>query len=309
MIYRPRMPTPKQHLEAGSDSFERGEPDDAARHYEAAARGFLEAGEPAEAMSALSNLSVMRRASGDFAGARVAIDEAIALFAPEMTAQERAPHLLTRAAVLDRLVVAEAAGAWRDAAAVMDDQPMMKAVCLAHYAGALMPVDRQEAIRQARASIDLLGGGTTIPLVVGILGAIGDSAPGASGVPFLAQAVTLMFAHTEACNSSNAPFLSMLAERLGYEHPLAESMCMIGLAMVSERRGTPDVRAVMFHADRIFRRSAAARSLEIKPMMEQFQERWAKDGIEQLLHPLKVLAAEGWIFGDGDGNGDAGPSA
>jgi len=273
----------------------RGELAVAAEHFEAAARAFVAAGKLGEAKAALSNLAFMRKGCGDFAGALAAIDEGVALFSAETTDRERAPLLLTRAGVLDRLADPAAVEAWNATAEAMREQPLMKVVCLAHAAGALMQIDRAEARRRALEAIRLLGGEAPLPFLVGVIGAVGDSAPGATGVPFLAQATWLMFSHPETCTPSNAPFLEMLAERLGYEQPAAETLGLIGMMLASTKKGTAEHRPVMSHVARILHGGAAARSISVEAMADLCQSSWSKE-LGDLVAMLEKLVGEDWLI-------------
>lgn len=286
--------TPGQHADAGMTAAGRGELAAAATHFEAAARGFLAAGQRGEARAALSNLAFMRKGCGDYRGALAAADEAVGLFTPELPDSERALILLTRAGVLDRLADPAAAEAWRATAKAMRDQPLMATVCAAHGAGALLPIRRDEAIREAYAAIRGLDAGAPLAFLVGVIGAVGDSAPGAAGTPYLAQATWLMLAHPEACTSSNAPFLEMLAERIGYDRPMAETLCLIGLLLASARRGTSDHPAVMSHVVRILHRSAGVRAIPVETMGKQCQDSWSGD-LADLTAALEQLIGDTWL--------------
>jgi hypothetical protein len=286
---------PERAIEQAMAAASRGELAVAAEHFEVAARGFVTAGKLGEAKAALSNLAFMRKGCGDFAGALAAIDEGVALFTAETSDRERAPLLLTRAGVLDRLADPAAVEAWNATAEAMRAQPLMNVVCLAHAAGALMPIDRAEARRRALEAIRLLGGEAPLPFLVGLIGAVGDSAPGATGIPFLAQASWLMFSHPETCTPSNAPFLEMLAERLGYEQPAAEALGLIGLMLASTKKDTPDHRPVMSHVARILHGGAAARSISVDAMAELCQRGGAREPGE-LAAVLEALIGEDWLI-------------
>ena len=285
----------KQHMDAGMLATRRAEYPEAAKRLQAAARGFLAAKHRDNAMAALVNLSFARKACGELPAALAAADEAIALFTPKTPDEDRAPALLARATALDRLADPAAAEAWRTAASAVSDQPLLAATCLAHAAGTLMQTDRLEALRQARAASEPITFQTPTPLVVGFLGAFGESAPGATGLPFLAHAVLLMFGRAGSFSAANAQLLELLAERLGYDHPMAEIMCMIGVGLIKELEDTPDYRPAVFHLSRVVQRSAAARSISTEAMFADYEPRWAKGTIE-LLTPLRELAITDWIF-------------
>jgi tetratricopeptide (TPR) repeat protein len=290
------MPTPQEHADAAMAAATRGELAAAAAQFEAAARGFLAAGLRGDAKAALGNLAFLRKGCGDHAGALAAVDEALALAAPERPAQERAHALLTRAGILDRLADPRAAEAWQAAAEAMADQPLLRVVCLAHRAGALLPLDRDAALREARAALASLPPTSPASFLVGVLGAVGDSAPGAAGVPYLAQATLMMFAHPDTCNSSNAPFLEMLAERAGYAEPIFEPIAMIGLLLAHVRRGTPDHQAVASHVARLLQRAATARAISPEQLAAQCQRSWSGDPVE-LEKALTPLVGESWLVG------------
>lgn len=294
MKYGAPMQQPEQDVELAMTAASRGELEVAAQHFEAAARSFVAAAKRGEAKAALSNLAFMRKGLGQFRGALAAIDEGLALCTAETADKERAPLLLTRAGVLDRLADPAAVEAWNATAEAMREQPLMKVVCLAHAAGALMPIRRDEARKHALDAIRLLGGAAPLPFLVGVIGAVGDSAPGAAGIPFLAQATCLMFAHPETCTPSNAPFLEMLAERIGYGEPIAETLCLIGMVLASTRRDTPDHRPVMSHVARILHGGAAARSISVEVMAARCQASAPKEPGE-LVTALERLIGDEWL--------------
>lgn len=290
------MPTPQEHADAAMAAAAGGELVTAAEQFEAAARGFLAAGLRGDAKAALSNLSFVRKGCGDHVGALAAVDEALALVAPDAPPQELAHVLLTRAGVLDRLADPRAAAAWEAAAAAMADQPLMRVVCLAHRAGALLPIDRPAALQQARDALASLPPTSPASFLVGVIGAVGDSAPGAAGIPYLAQATLMMFAHPDTCNSSNAPFLEMLAERAGYAEPIFETIAMIGLLLAHVRRGTPDYQAVASHVARLLAEASAARAVPAEQLAAQCQRAWSGDPVD-LEKALTPLVGESWLVG------------
>jgi hypothetical protein len=290
------MSTPQEHADAAMAAATRGELAAAAEHFEAAARGFVAAGLRGEATAAFGNLAFMRKGCGDCPGALAAADEALALVPAAAPARERGPLLLTRAGVLDRLADPRAAEAWQATAEAMRDQPLLHVVCLAHRAGALLPHRRDEALQQARAALAALPPSAPAAFLVGVIGAVGDSAPGAAGVPYLVQATLMMFAHPETCNSSNAPFLEMLAERAGYTAPIFETIAMIALLLAHVRRGTPDHQAVASHVARLLAHAATARATSPESLAAHCQRAWSGDpyALEKALTPL---VGESWLVG------------
>lgn len=291
--------TPEQLLDEGMAAAQRSELTVAAQRFEAAARGFLAAGNRGSAQVALSNLAQMRKQAGDYRSALAAADEAVALFTPETPDRERAYVLFNRAGVLDRLGDPAAFEAWTATVKAMGDQRGMMAVSLAHAAGARLLTYREEGLHNARVAISLLGEHATLAHVIGLIGAVGDSAPGAAGIPFLAQAVWLMQQHPETCNRSNAPFLDMLAERIGLDHPIAVLVCLLGLMLANARKGTEDHPAVMWWASRMVKRCSAARSLTIEVMLGELNAR-ARE-LSELAPALERMVGRDWLVPRGPG--------
>lgn len=281
-------------IEQAMAAAQRGELPAAAELFERAARGFLAAGKRGHAMAALSNLAFMRKGLGQLAEALAAIDEGLALVPAEASEQERAPLLLTRAGVLDRLGDPRAIAAWDDTAQAMRHQRILQVVCKAHAAGARMPVQPEVARRLALEAIRELGGEAPLPFLVGVIGAVGDSAPGEAGIPYLAQATLLMFAHPETCTASNAPFLEMLAQRVGYASAMAETVCLIGLLLSNVIKGSPEQPAVMSNVARVLHGAGAARGLSMEQMADKCQAEWTKD-VGALVAVVEQLVGEHWL--------------
>jgi hypothetical protein len=177
----------------------------------------------------------------------------------------------------------------------MRGQPVMRAVCLAHGAGARLAREREAGVAQARAAIALLDPRSPLALLVGVIGAVGDSAPGAAGIPYLAQAVALMFGHPDTCNASNAPFLEMLAERVRDDEPALLAVGMIGLLLAHVRRGTPDQPAVASHVARLLQRAAAARGVPVEEHAAACQRGWSGE-VTALEQAVERLIGEAWLI-------------
>lgn len=273
----------------------RGELPAAAQHFEAAARGFLAEGQRGSAMASLSNLAFVRKSLRDFTGALSAVEEALALLPADASDKERGPLLLTRAGVLDRLNDPRAAETWRATAEALRAQPLLHVVCLAHAAGALTATDPGAARQQALASIHLLGGEAPLSMLVGVIGAVGDSAPGALGVPFLAQAVLLMFVHPETCNASNAPFFEMLAERAGYAQPIVETLLVLGLLIANAIKGQPDHQAMSGYVARVLHNAAGVRSISIEEMAKRCHESRPPE-LGDLISKVEQLVGDHWLI-------------
>jgi tetratricopeptide (TPR) repeat protein len=294
--YRPPMEkSGEEQTQQAMAAMARGELSAAAQRFEAAARGFLAEGKRGPAMASLSNLAFVRKGLGELSGALSAVDEAIALLPADADDKERGPLLLTRAGVLDRLADPRAAETWRTTAEAMRAQPLLHVVCLAHAAGALMATDPDEARKQALAAVRLLGGEAPLSMLVCVIGAVGDSAPHQRGVPFLAQTVLLMFAHPETCNASNAPFLEMLAERMGYAQPIAETLIVLGLLLSNATKGRPDHQTVTAYVVRVLQSAAAARSIPVEEMAKRCHESRPAE-LGELIAKVEQLVGEHWLI-------------
>ncbi len=285
----------EEHTQQAMAAMARGELPAAAQHFEAAAGSFLAEGKRGAAMASLSNLAFVKKRLGDLAGALSAVDEALSLLPADADDKERGPLLLTRAGVLDRLADPRAAETWRATAEAMRAQPLLHVVCLAHAAGALMATDPDEARKQALAAVRLLGGEAPLSMLVGVIGAVGDSAPRQLGVPFLAQAVLLMFAHPETCNASNAPFFEMLAERAGCAEPIVELLLVLGLLLSNAVKGQPDHQTVAAYVARVLHAAAAARSISIEEMAKRCHESRPAE-LGELIAKVEQLVGEHWLI-------------
>lgn len=301
---------PEKALDAAMAAAQRGELAAAAALFAEAAAGFAAADKRGHAMAALSNLAFMRKGLGQLDEALAAIDEGLALAPAEADEASRAPLLLTRAGILDRLGDrladrlddhlgdARAIAAWDATAQAMRGQPLLALVCKAHAAGARMASQPEAGRKLALEAIRELGGEAPLPFLVGVIGAVGDSAPGAWGIPYLAQATLLMFAHPETCTASNAPFLEMLAQRVGYGAPEAETMCLIGLLLSNVlsdvTKGSAEHTAILSSVARLLQGAGAARGLSAEEMAAKCQAGWSRD-VGALVSALEHLVGERWL--------------
>jgi hypothetical protein len=131
-----------------------------------------------------------------------------------------------------------------------------------------------------------LGSRATPALVVGLLGAFGDSAGGA-GIPFLAQATLLMRLHKDAFNETNAHVLVLLAERLGLSHPLCAPLCALGLILMHGHRGMPDHTTLAAAIQDLVERCAATRSIPVAALMDEIEA--DIDPVGRLVASLRAL--------------------
>lgn len=259
----------------------------AAIWFEQAARAFRAEGAPDKVRTMLGNLGFARKLIGQHRAALEAYEEAVALLTPQTPPQDRGMTLMGCAGVLDLLGDPRAGGTWIDAANAFAVQPLMALLCRAHAAGAFFAQGKEEGLQETRRVIAALGPNGTPALVAGLIGAAGDSA-GATGVPFLAQAVWLMLRHPEACNPSNAPYLPRFGARVGFADPICVSVCALGLIRAEQRRGTPEHSGVRGHALDLLGAVAAARGRSPDAMLEELGR--AAPTLDSLGEKLRALA-------------------
>jgi hypothetical protein len=273
-----------------------GRPDLAAPDFERAAQAFVREGNAAAAATALSNLAFVRKLTGDLRGGLAAADEALRLVP---AGPQRAMVLLTRAGLLDRLRDPTAQEAWLAAAQAFSQQPGMQLSCRAHAAGAAIAQHQEDGFALARDAIGQLGPCPTPALLVGLLGAIGESA-GGEGTPYFAHAMLVIHRHMDAFNSSNAPHWVALVERVGVHTQLGLGLGALGLVAALASRGKPDHAGIMQHVDGVLGRCAAARNLSANQLLAWFERDQSalnavRPALEQLApSPGSLAAVSAW---------------
>jgi hypothetical protein len=219
----------KQLHEQALEATARGELSLAASTLEAATRVLLDEGDRVGACFSLTSLAQVLKVLGDPRAALSASDRAGALLTPDMGREPLGLYLIQRGAILDLLGDApEALRMYERATTIFgaSTQPLMALKCAAHAAGAMIAAgDGAGGHAAAGRAIEQAGPGAA--LIVSLLGAVGESA-GSAGLPYLAQAALVVCSRPETFNSSNAPYIVLLADRLGHPHPLSAALC--GLA-------------------------------------------------------------------------------
>ncbi len=278
--------------EAAFAAAQRGEYPDAVTGFERAAQAHLAARDTGGAFAALSNLAMVRKLLGDLRGAVAAIDQALAL---PSEPQPRMIALMTRASILDALDDREAITAWQAAAEQAAD-PAAESFARAHAAGALLKHGHPAALTTARAVILLANAGTgaTPSQLIGIVGAIGESA-GAAGVPMLAQAVLLLQRHMDAFDPSTAPFWDLLVDRVGPGTPFAIALCSFGLIVASLKRGQPEFPVLMSRIGAVLDRIAHAHRISVEDVLAAIERR---PELFQVVDPTLrgLIPADSWVI-------------
>jgi hypothetical protein len=282
----------REAFDAAMKALERGATLAAADAFEEAARAFHAECAPERAHTALANLGAMRRQLGDLRGALQALDDASHHLAGAEDAQKRGFLLFHRAALLDRLNDPAAGEAWVEARKSFVAEPVMAGVCEAHTAGATLATNPAKGLRAARAVLERLRATATPALLAGLLGAVGESA-GDAGVPFLAQAVLVMRRHRDAFNLANAPFLVLLAERLGLASLLCAPLCALGMILTARRRGAPDHGPLFAMMMDLIERSAAERSMRVATLLDEIEDVGSAHALDECLRAR--VAPELWL--------------
>lgn len=234
--------TARELEEAGVDALRRQALQEAFGLLLQAADQHLAEGRPGEARRIVGNVIGLFRGGGRPEQALSLVEHVLEL--PAEPANDFA--LVSCASLLDLVGDPRAEELWlRAGRTFLASMPLMDLNCRAHAAGAAIAQSQSDGLARARA---VVAEAPQPALQVGLVGAVGDSA-GKAGVPFLAQAVWLMLRDTSTYNSSNAPFLRRLIDRLPPEAPLVASLLGFGLfATYSQPERTAELKPALDEA-------------------------------------------------------------
>jgi tetratricopeptide (TPR) repeat protein len=274
-----------ERLEAEGDTFAASAMlVEAARAYEKAAHGYLEAGRDSDAVRAQLRLATLLTIVGAYSEALANIERALEL---ETASDARELALVMKGEVLDALGDDRAVIAWTQALQKITT-PMLRHLATAHVLGSSLQRGEQLAIGQLRITLDRLPE-LKIDDRIECVGAAALSARD-QGTSLLAQAVVAIARHPEAWSFKLSSVWQALVERCPH---LAVDLCALGSRLTLRRMTESDHGLLMARVELVIQRIANARGIGVDALLTQIAEE--HDQQRMLDGLLALIPDEHWV--------------
>ena len=270
-----------ERLEAEGDTFAASAMlVEAARAYEKAAQGYLDAGRDNDAVRAQLRLATLLTIVGAYSEALANIEKSL-----ELDMQPDA--LVMKGEVLDALGDDRAVVAWTQALQKITT-PMLRHLCSAHLIGTILRRGEMGAIGQLRVTLDKL---TELKIDdrIECLGAAALSAR-EHGTSLLAQTVFAIARHPEAWSFKLSSVWQALVERCPH---LAVDLCALGSRLTLRRTTESDHGLLMARVELVIQRIANARGLGLDELLTKIAEE--HDQQRMLDGLLALIPDEHWV--------------
>jgi tetratricopeptide (TPR) repeat protein len=271
-----------ERLEAEGDTFAASAMlVEAARAYEKAAHGYLEAGRDSDAVRAQLRLATLLTIVGAYSEALANIEKSL-----ELDMQPDA--LVMKGEVLDALGDDRAVVAWTQALQKITT-PMLRHVCSAHLIGTILRRGEVGAIGQLRVTLDKLPE-LKIDDRIECVGAAALSAR-EQGTSLLAQTVFAIARHPEAWSFKLSSVWQALVERCPH---LAVDLCALGSRLTLRRTTESDHGLLMARVELVIQRIANARGVGVDDLLTQIAEEHDQQRMVDGL--LALIPDEHWVI-------------
>jgi tetratricopeptide (TPR) repeat protein len=270
-----------ERLEAEGDTFAASAMlVEAARAYEKAAHGYLEAGRDSDAVRAQLRLATLLTIVGAYSEALANIEKAL-----EVELKDDA--LVMKGEVLDALGDDRAVVAWTQALQKIT-APVPRHICSAHLIGSILRRGEVGAIDQLRVTLDKLPE-LKIDDRIECVGAAALSAR-EHGTSLLAQTVFAIARHPEAWSFKLSSVWQALVERCPH---LAVDLCALGSRLTLRRTTESDHGLLMARVELVIQRIANARGLGVDALLTQIADE--HDQQRMLDGLLALIPDEHWV--------------